>query len=254
MQGDSFYTNFSAYVQAAVVFGFGLLYLYKNNRSIFKSIQSDVFDAFRKNALFKWLFRYPTYVTNKVTVRKNGTFLNSWKGLLSTSKAVFEAALDMERTCDYLAVLGIVSGFYSMGWLLLVPWTFKYGIQIEDMYMTLTVSTVVADVLMVIYVLANHITRSKLFIFSTIVLSLSCLVGLTLYNHGLYVESFLPFDDFFLASMIVPYSSVCFFIIQLLAFAIFRLIVLALTLILSILLHTVIKVRNLMRYLHILPV
>lgn len=60
MSENGFYTNFSAYVQIAVAFGFGLLYLYKNNRSIFKSVQSVIFDAFRKNAFFKWLLRYPT--------------------------------------------------------------------------------------------------------------------------------------------------------------------------------------------------
>jgi len=245
VQGDSFYIGFSAYVQVSVVFGFGLLYLYKNKRSIFKSILSDVYDAFRKNALFKWLLQYPQYVAGKVKVREGSSFLNAWKGLSSTLRTVFESSLDMERTCDYLAVLGIVSGFYSMGWLLLVPWTFNYGTHVEDIYMTLTLSTIVADVMMVIYALANHMTRSKSFIFSAIVLSLCCFVGITLYNHGLYVDACMPFDDFFLASMAIPYSPVCFFIIQLLLFAIFRLLILSVTLVLTLLLHAVIKVRSL---------
>lgn len=245
MQGDSFYIGFSTYVQVAVAFGFGLLYLYKNNRSIFKGIQTAMFDAFRKNALFKWLLNYPTYVSEKVKARRDGTFLNWWKGLLSTFKTVFDASLDMERTCDYLAVLGIVSGFYSIGWLLFTPWAYRYGEDFQGTYMTLTMSTVVADVIMVVYALAKHITRAKAFIFSTIVMTLCCVVGMGLYHYGVCLSSPLLFDNFFILSMAVPFSSVSFFLIQLLLFVLFRLAIVILSLLLTFPLHITMAIRGL---------
>lgn len=245
MQGDSFYLGFSAYVQVAVAFGFGLLYLYKNNRSIFKGIQTALFDAFRKNALFKWLLGYPAYVSGKVRARRDGTFLNWWKGLLSSFKTVFNASLDMERTCDYLAVLGIVSGFYSIGWLLFVPWAYRYGAELQDTYMTLTTSTVVADVIMVIYALIMHVKRAKAFIFSAIVMTLCCGVGMCLYQHSFYLLCPMSFDDFFVLSMAVPFSSVSFFLIHLQLFVLFRLVVVILSLLLAFPLHITMKIREL---------
>ena len=244
MQGDSFYINFSTCVQVAVAFGFGLLYLYKNNRSIFKGIQTAMFDAFRKNALFKWLLSYPAYVSEKVKARRDGTFLNRWKGLLFTFKTVFNASLDMERTCDYLAVLGIVSGFYSIGWLLFVPWAYRYGVECQGTYMTLTMSTVVADVIMVIYALSKHITRAKAFIFSTIVMTFCCGVGMGLYHHNVCLSSPLSFDDFFVLSMAVPFSPISFFLIHLLLFVLFRLIVVVSLLLLTFPLHITMAIRG----------
>ncbi len=244
MLRESFYTNFSAYVQLAVAFGFGLLYLYKNNRSIFNSAQSVVFDAFRKNALFKWLLRYPTFIGNKVDVNNSPAILCKSKGYLQKLRNKFEAALDTERTCDYLSVLGILSGIYSVGWLIFIPWSQKYLDNAEELYLTLTLATIVADVVMVCRSMYNHLTRPKAFIFSVIVLTLCVFVSLTLYSWGWVLIYETDFDTLFLMTMAVPFAPISSFVLHLFFFMSFRLLLLSITLILSILLHPIVEISN----------
>ena len=243
MSENGFYTNFSAYVQIAVAFGFGLLYLYRNNRSIFKSVQTVIFDAFRKNAIFKWLLRYPAFVEGKINVRKSPIFLCVGKAYLKELQTRFRAALDMERTCDYLAVLGVVSGIYSVGWLLFVPWSYLYLDHSDEIYLTLTLATVVADVIMVAYTVCTRISRAKAYIYSVIVLTLCTVTALVLYQNGVMIGFGEGFDRLFLMSMTVPFASICFFIIHTFFFIVYRLYILVLALATALLLHLFTSVK-----------
>jgi hypothetical protein len=237
MSENGFYTNFSAYVQIAVAFGFGLLYLYKNNRSIFKSVQSVIFDAFRKNAIFKWFLRYPSFVEGKINVRTSPESLCEVKAYLKKLQTKFRAALDMERTCDYLAVLGIVSGIYSVGWLLFVPWSQQHLEHSDDLYLTLTLATVVTDVIMVAYTVCTRISRAKAFIYSVIVLTLCIATALALYQNGITIDYDESFDCLFLISMTVPFASICCFIVHTLFFILYRLYILILALTIALFFH-----------------
>lgn len=245
MSSESFYTDFSAYVQIAVAFGFGLLYLYKNNRSIFKSVQSVVFDAFRKNAIFKWLFRYPEFVEERIDVTKSPTILCEAKGCLKKIRTKFGAALDTERTCDYLSVLGILSGFYSIFWLVFVPWSQKHLYFADELYLTLTLATVAADIIMVIYVVCKRITRAKAFIFSVIVLALCVLISLKLYSMGWVLAYHTDFDILFLMTMAVPFAPISFFVLQMICFMVFRLLLLLIALVMTLLLHPFVEINRL---------
>ena len=243
MSENGFYTNFSAYVQIAVAFGFGLLYLYKNNRSIFKSVQSVIFDAFRKNAIVKWLLRYPAFVGGKINVRKSPAFLCEGKAYLKELQTRFRAALDMERTCDYLAVLGIVSGIYSVGWLLFVPWSQQHLEHSDELYLTLTLATVVADVIMVAYTVCTRISRAKAYIYSVIVMTLCTATALGLYQNGITIVYGESFDCLFLMSMTVPFASICFFIIHTFFFILYRLYILIMALTVALFLHPLTSIK-----------
>ncbi len=244
MSENGFYTNFSAYVQIAVAFGFGLLYLYKNKRSIFKSVQSVIFDAFRKNAIFKWLLRYPAFVEGKISVRKSPEFLCEGKAYLKELQTRFRAALDMERTCDYLAVLGIVSGIYSVGWLLFVPWSQQHLEHSDELYLTLTLATIVTDVIMIAYTVCTHISRVKAFIYSVIVMTLCTATALGLYQNGLTIDYSESFDRLFLMSMAVPFASICCFIIHTFFFIVYRFYILVLALTTALFLHPLVSIIN----------
>ena len=244
MSENVFYTNFSAYVQIAVAFGFGLLYLYKNNRSIFKSVQSVIFDAFRKNAIFKWLLHYPAFVGGKISVRKSPIFLCVGKAYLKEQQTKFSAALDMERTCDYLAVLGIVSGFYSIGWLLLVPWSQQHLERWDELYLTLTLATIVADVIMVAYTVCMRISRAKAFIYSVIVMTLCIVTALGLYQNGVTIVYGGSFDRLFLMSMTVPFASICFFVIHTFSFIVYRSYILVSALTVALFLHPLASIKK----------
>lgn len=241
MLDNSFYMEFSAFVQIAVAFNFGLLFLYQNNRSIFKSIQTAFCDAFRKNKFLLSLLRYPMYVADKVKVRNSGKLLCQWKGRLMQGKDIYSTAPNKVRMCDHLAALGIVSGFFSMAWLLYVPWVQKYISCAEDIYITLTVATIITDICMVFYTI-KHKTRAKTFIYSVIVMTIWYIIALILYNRGLTANCLLEFDTFFLFSMAVPFAPICFFILDLLCFAIYRLIILNLILVAALFLHAYIQV------------
>lgn len=243
MSENGFYTNFSAYVQIAVAFGFGLLYLYKNNRSIFKSVQSVIFDAFRKNAVIKWLLHYPAFVGGKISVQKSPVFLCKGKAHMKELQTRFRAALDMERTCDYLAVLGIVSGIYSVGWLLFVPWSQQHLEHSDELYLTLTLATIVTDVIMIAYTVCIRISRAKAFIYSVIVMSLCTVVALVLYQNGITIVYGESFDRLFLMSMAVPFASICCFIIHTFFFIIYRLFILLLVLIVALFLHPLVSIK-----------
>lgn len=244
MSENGFYTNFSAYVQIAVAFGFGLLYLYKNNRSIFKSVQSVIFDAFRKNAFFKWLLRYPTFVEGKINVRTSPESLCEGKAYLKELQTRFRAALDMERTCDYLAVLGVVSGIYSVGWLLFVPWSQQHLENPDDLYLTLTLATVVTDAIMVAYTVCTHISRAKAFIYSVIVMTLCIAIALGLYQNGITIDYGESFDRLFLMSMTVPFASICCFIVHTLFFILYRLHILIFALTAALFLHPFTSIKK----------
>lgn len=204
---------FSAFVQVAIAFDFGLLYLYKNNRSIFKGVQLRVCDSFRYNYFIGLLLSYS--VNNKKVA---SGFMKKWNAVLATMKTKVKTAFDYEQTCDYLAVLGIVSGIYSFGWLLWIPWANNRSLNFPDLYMTLTMCTVVADCIMFLKaIFMKKMTRSKAFIQSTLVLLISCIGGYSLYKNGIAVISPMKFDNFFLVSMMVVYAPMVVYVGHILA-------------------------------------
>lgn len=232
---NSFYIGFSTFVQIAVAFCFGLLYLYKNTRSIFTSIQTVLYNAVCKNYFAKLGLSYPRRIANKVKVKDSKEFLRKWKGRLMQCISLYNAAPNKERICDHLAALGIVSGFYSIAWLLYVPCMQKIP-HANDFYITLTVATIIADIWMVCYI-NKHKTRQKTFIYSVVVLVLSYGAALFLYKMKLTMDCPVEFDTFFLFSLAVPFAPVCFFILNLLYFIMHRLVVFVLTLAMAFLLH-----------------
>lgn len=248
MQGDSFYIGFSALVQLATVFSFGLLYLYKNHRSIFRSVQITFFDAFRKNSLILWLLRYPASVTKPIKPSTHGPFFCTYKARIRFCENGMKAALDFERTCDYLAVTGIVSGIYSVGWLLLVPVSFKYGENAQDIYMTLTMSAFVAECLMLMYAIYQHMTRAKSFLFSIFILLVCCTTALVMYRNGIRFPSLMDFDTFFLFSMLIVYAPIGFFVAHNILFTVLRIIIMAVILVMTLALQLILLLRRSVNY------
>lgn len=83
MHGSTFFIAFAAFVQLSVAFDFGFLYLFKNNRSIFKSI----FDHVRKGRPFSWVMGFageqvkllkPQSVTEEVNQLRGKILSISW--------------------------------------------------------------------------------------------------------------------------------------------------------------------------------
>ena len=138
-----------------------------------------------------------------------------------------KAALDVERTCDYLAVLGIISGIYSLCWLLLFPYITLHAPNFPDLYITLTTCTAVACFLMLLRVIfMEKMSRTKAFILSVLFLILCCGVGCFLYKHNLRVTCPMSFKCFFMVSMMVVFSPVCVYVFHVVMSIVFRAVIL----------------------------
>lgn len=110
MQDSSFYITFTAFVQISIAFDFGFLYLFKNNRSIFKSI----FDHVRKGMPFSWVMGFATEQVKLVKPKAVPEELNQLRGRVAKQKDELMSPTNHEYMCDYMAVTGVVSGLYGM--------------------------------------------------------------------------------------------------------------------------------------------
>jgi hypothetical protein len=218
MQNSSFFIAFAAFVQICVAFDFGFLYLFKNNRSVFKSI----FDEVRKGAPFSWVMGFAAEQVKLVKPKAVSDEVNQLRGRVAKKKDELMSPANHEYMCDYMAVTGVVSGLYGMLWLLLVPWLCSPIANAENIYLTLTTSTVIAEILMVIFVFyrkfrgeSMQMTRAAMVLRSTIVLMVCCLVGCLLLKMGWVMETEAPFHQLFLLSMAVTLGPVCLYLLHL---------------------------------------
>ena len=219
MQENSFYIAFAAFVQICVAFDFGFLYLFKNNRSIFKS----VFDHIRKGAPFSWVMGFATEQVKLVKPRSVSEEVNQLCGRVAKKKDKLMSPANHEYMCDYMAVTGVVSGLYGMLWLLFVPWSYCHLDNAEDLYLTATASTMVSEILMVVsffYRKAKgkcmQLTRADMVLRSIFGLMFCCLVGFLLMKMNWVIETRVSFHGLFLLSMAVTLGPVCFYFLHIL--------------------------------------
>lgn len=219
MHDSTFFIAFAAFVQISVAFDFGFLYLFKNNRSIFKSI----FDHIRKGRPFSWVIGFASEQVSLLKPQLVSEEVNRLRGKVSKRKDELMSPANHEYMCDYLAVTGVASGLYSLLWLLLVPWSYGHLSNPNDLYLTLLVSTVIAEFILVFHVFyrkkrnkGTQKTRAAMVLHSTMLFVCCCLVGCLMLANEWVVESCIPFHTLFLVSMSVTISPVCFYLIHLL--------------------------------------
>lgn len=241
MYGNSFFAAFAAFVQVSVVFDFGLLLVFKNNRSIFKSI----FDHVRKGIPFSWVMGFATEQVGRVKKpRTVPESVNQLRADVSNKKNDLMSPANYEYMCDYMAVTGVVSGLYAMLWLVLVPWSYSHVEQSESLYLTLSACTVVAELIMVANIFARErrkrkneekgqegkkkakvlqMTRAAMVLHSAGIYTISCAIGLLLLYLNLTVEATLPFHQLFLFSLAIAYGPVCFYVLHVASAFVYRL-------------------------------
>lgn len=222
MINDSFYVGFAAFIQLTVGFNFGLMYLYQNNRSPFKSTQSIVFDGFRQNALTKFLLRYPKYVANQISPRIHGEFFGRCKAWQINNVNTISAACNYEKMCDYIAATGVASAFYGLEWLLLVPWSFKYMEDAQEVYGTCAFVAIATTIFMFVHAVSHHITRGKMFLFAIIAFVLSHFIAFVLWPEWLRIPFCFEFDNIFLMTMILAASPIAFFMMYIMVLILWR--------------------------------
>lgn len=238
MLSEALYTNFSTLVGLSVAFGFGLFYLYRNKRSVFIDVLRQISKALRKNFVSCQLEHYFAYVAKKCNKKNTPKKLRRMSGVLKGIMApVCISPLNAEITCSYLAVIGALSGIYSVVWLFIMPASALCDSITKSVYMTITVSTFAAEGIMTLYILFRQMERVKAFIISIIILILANGVGLFLLSHGYYLLSPLPFNRFFLRSMIVPYMPIIIFAGHLLLSICTRLVLFIITIIMAMTMH-----------------
>lgn len=247
MIDDSFYVGFAAFIQLTVGFNFGLLYLYKNNRSIFKSIQTTVFDGFRQNALTKLLLSYPKHVTEHIKPKTHGAFFCKRKASVKNSINAISAACNYERTCDYIAATGIVSAFFALEWLLLVPWAYKYLPNAQNVYGTYTIVAIVTTLFMLLHSITGHITRGKMFMLASIAFGLFHLIAFKVWPDGWKMDFCCDFDNIFLWSMLVAVAPIVYFLLHIALLIALRSMHLAYLICGTMVLDAILRVRELTR-------
>lgn len=82
--GNSYYLGFSAFVQIAVAFCFGMLFL--DRKSFFSKLQQYVFDGFRKNKVCQLVLKYAGVVTKRVKSNSFGHFFLIWRARINQFK------------------------------------------------------------------------------------------------------------------------------------------------------------------------
>lgn len=244
MINDSFYVGFAAFIQLTVGFNFGLMYLYQNNRSPFKSTQSLIFDGFRQNALTKWLLSYPKYVATQIKPKIHGESFAECKAWLMNNVNAISAACNYERICDYISATGIASAFYGLEWLLLVPWSFKYMEDAQRVYGTCALVAAATTVFMFIHAVSHHITRGKMFLFASIAFILFHFVAFVVWPTWLRIPFCFEFDNIFFATMFLAASPIAFFITYIIALILWRILRLAGLILATLPLHLALKVKN----------
>lgn len=223
MYDNNFYVGFTAFVQVAVVFDFGLLFLYQNNRSIFKSL----FDRIRKGGPFSWIVGYAKENVKNINTKDVSAKTNEQRARVQQGINVFLSPAKYEYMCDYLAVTGIISGFYSILWLLFVPWSVGHANHSEDIYLTFSLATVIAEIIAIVKVFCpdkERPTRASLFLFSLITFVLCSLCGWILMRNGFVIVSTCPFNKTFFFSLLIAYGPICIYTVHLVITVIHRLI------------------------------
>lgn len=218
MHDSSFFIAFAAFVQLSVAFDFGFLYLFKNNRSIFKNI----FDHVRKGRPFSWVMGFASDQVKLLKPKSVSEEVNQLRGRVSKRKDELMSPANHEYMCDYMAATGVVSGFYSLLWLLLVPWSYSHLSNPNDLYLTLSACTVIAELILVFHIFYRkrrgkdtQKTRAAMVLHSTWVFVGCCLAGLLMLVKGWTVGTSIPFHTLFLFSLAVTISPVLFYLIHL---------------------------------------
>lgn len=244
MINDSFYIGFAAFIQLTVGFNFGLMYLYQNNRSPFKSTQSLIFDGFRQNALTKFLLSYPKYVAGKIKPQKHGEFFAVRKAWLINNVNAISAACNYEKMCDYIAATGVASAFYGLEWLLLVPWSFKYMDDAQEVYGTCAFVAIATTMFMFVHAVSHHITRGKMFLFAAIAFVLFHFTAFVLWPEWLRIPFCFEFDNIFFMTMILAASPIAFFMMYIMVLILWRLIRLVYLVLATMPLHLLLKLKS----------
>lgn len=219
MHGSSFFIAFAAFVQLSVAFDFGFLYLFKNNRSIFKSI----FDHVRKGIPFSWVMGFASDQVKLLKPKSVPEEVNQLRARVSKRKDELMSPANHEYMCDYMAATGVVSGLYSLLWLLLVPWSYSHLSNPNDLYLTLSVCTMIAELILVFHIFyrkrrsnGTQKTRAAMVLHSTLLLVVCCGAGLLMLVKGWVIGTSIPFHTLFLLSLVVTISSVLFYLFHLL--------------------------------------
>lgn len=214
MHDSSFFIAFAAFVQLSVAFDFGFLYLFKNNRSIFKSI----FDHVRKGRPFSWVMGFASEQVKLLKPKSVPKEVNQLRGRVSKRKDELMSPANHEYMCDYMVATGVVAGSYSLLWLLLVPCSYRHLSNPSDLYLTLSACTVIAELILVFHIFyrkrrgkGTQKTRAAMVLHSTVVFAGCCLVGLLMLVKGWTIGSSIPFDTLFLLSLAVTISPVLFY-------------------------------------------
>ena len=236
---DPYYLGFSALIQLAVAFGFGLLYLTRRKRSIFNDVLATVSGLMRNNRLWVLVLSYPKYVYRNMPIRKLSSAQKKWRAFLVACVEVCESSFNAEISCRYLSAVGSLSAIYSMWWLLFVPLATKYVPEAENIYMTIALCTFIVQLIMLLYAIFAKLTEVKAFVISMIYLMIFSLTGLWLLGNGFYIASPLSFDEFFLRSLAVPYMPVIMYCGHILLSMITRSVVLIMSLLLATILRFV---------------
>lgn len=218
MHGSTFFIAFAAFVQLSVAFDFGFLYLFKNNRSIFKSI----FDHVRKGRPFSWVMGFAGEQVKLLKPQSVTEEVNQLRGKVSKRKDELMSPANHEYMCDYMAATGVVSGLYSLLWLLLVPWSYSHLSAPNDLYLTLSVCTVIAELILVFHIFyrkkrgkGTQKTRAAMVLHSTLVFVCCCLAGFLMLAQGWTIGCSIPFHTLFMLSLAVTISPVLFYFIHL---------------------------------------
>lgn len=233
---NSYYIGFSALIQMAVAFGFGLLYLTRNKRSIFNDVLKTVSGLIRRNVFFTFFLKYPRYVYRSKFPKRSFPWQKRCRGLLVAFVEVCDSSLSAEVSCRYLSVIGPISAIYSLWWLLFVPMT-EHLVSSEDIYLTVSMCTFIVQVIMLLYVIFGNQGGVKLFVISFIYLIGICSLGLLLLSKGYYIPAWLSFDSLFLRSLTIAFMPVIFYCGHLLLGILIRLVVMVLSLLFAFILH-----------------
>lgn len=237
---DSYYLGYSALIQMAVAFGFGLLYLTRNKRSIFNDILKTVSGLIRRNLIFTFFLKYPRYIYRNKFPKRPYVWQKRCRGLLVAFVEVCDSSLSAEVSCRYLSVIGPISAIYSLWWLLFVPMT-KLFLSAEDIYLTVSMCTFIVQVIMLLYVILGNQGGVKLFIISLLYLIGICSLGLSLLSKGCYIPAWLSFDSLFLRSLTIAFMPVIVYFGHLLLGILIRLVVMVLSLLFAFLLHIFVR-------------
>lgn len=223
MQGNVLYLGFAAIVQLSVAFDFGLLYIFKNNRFVLKSLFGELYQW----SFFQNRIKNAKKTINGVSVSKLSDELNCRRGALQGEVDVLSSAYPFERICDNLAMTGIVSGLYSVLWLLLVPWSFSHGTDMENLYMTFAVSTFFADIWAARYAhkhSEDKHTRTEKLVKAFWIFFTCTTVGCVMLGCNIAIPTTIDFDIFFLFSVIIlPFCPIIIYLFVLLCSFLYRL-------------------------------